>query len=293
MRWFSLCSLLATVSACSGGSSDPGAGDDTGTSSVVDSATASSTTDSTAPTVDSVSGSLPTADTGLVCEVEARDGVVRDCLAAEVFCDVSPENRSQFEECAACLGGDIPYYVAWLDAYGSTTSYDVVWDVCEDVPLPDRPETCSPHMVGEGVELELETHLFYGSVWSDGDTFCQWGAWKPTFDLPVRLSTVEEVAAYLGCSDGDGNEVEVPPEALEGFDLDRYDLYLRDSWGSSAIALHGEVLVVDHRCGGTSPLPPWLELRVWRIDKAAPAFEEVSCQLHDCPADRRGAPIPS
>ncbi len=234
-----------------------------------------------------------------MCEVVARDGTVRDCLDDVVFCDASDENRTNYDACMVCEGGLVDYFVAWAATHGLDPTQTVIdeYDICRDVELPIRPETCSPHLAGSPPE-DLERVIDMYSGFDDGTVRCVWSeALYEVYgvpQLPARLTSEDDLADHLYCYEPADPYVQVPapPEALAVFDFGSHDLYLRDGYGRPLVGLYDDGLVVDTGCGGTSPLPPSVQLELYRLDKATPAFDEVGCQLSDCPAEVRGAPIP-
>jgi len=242
-----------------------------------------------------------TSDTGeaSVCEVVARDGTVRDCLDDVVYCDASPENRTNYDACMACEGGLVDYVIAWAATHGLDPTQTVIdeYDICQHVALPPRPETCSPHMVGEPSDA-LERLLDPYVAWTGVDSRCFWDPGpddhSPARPLPARLTTDEELSDYVSCylMTDYSQTIEVPVEALEALDVASGSYYLRDGYASYVVGLYDDGLVVDNGCGGVGAQPPSLQLEVYRVDPGVASFDEVGCQLSTCAADVRGEPIP-
>jgi len=281
---------------CGSGSSKSDTADsptvsDTSTGSVDSSLTP--TADTALSTGDSADSGGPTGDSAAPCDVVARDDTVRDCLDDVVFCDVSPENAAIQAECAECFGGDLAWLDAWLSAEG-TTSYDAVWQECQDVALPDRPETCSALTQGVPSADASPRSDLVGWWYAEGSVECQWDYDALTLGgaLPVRLDATS-LPTFVRCTDtASGKVVDVPAGAEADLGIAGTDLWLRDAYDGPWLGLYGTDMVADHGCQEPSGAPPDLELEVIGLDPSLPALTEVTCQLADCPAKIRGEPAP-
>jgi hypothetical protein len=274
-------SIVVLAAACSGGASK------------TDTSESDTSTSDTGSTTDTTTTVVETSDTATepVCEVLARDGVEHDCMDLLVFCDVSPENGLVLEECQTCLGGFVDYYAAMQEAFGSD-----FYEVCRDVALPPRPETCSTYLAeAQGAATRLVE--FNGFLpWLDDDVACNWAhEVNPYVGLPMPavVETAETLAPYLLCLAHSDNREVPPPQAF--FDsvqigVNRVALYDERDW--SWVGLYGDAMVFDTGCGGVSGFPPPVNIEAVWLDATLPALTDVACQLEECPADVRDAPLP-